>query len=248
MLKESVSVQKARFKKMCNRLKTELAERDIKLSHQSALQVLSKVMFGKPYEEAEATVLKMKATGKTDALNKVAVYTLIRYGSEEILLKGDEYVTGNYPGTDLYVNPSYFYDQAEQLSNGELITEQLPRILGDEYETDDVIALAKSLGMLNGHCSIFSAIETAKAIKINGLPCDYKLNGDYLDEAEVEYENDGDPMELCVWTPETYESGKSHEYYFTLENLASASTQDKGKTWHVKMLDTDLSVAIEVLN
>lgn len=236
----NVIFTESKFKKMAHRLAREQRKAGVELPHQSVLQMLSRAIFDKSYEEVRATSFvpdtqvsqSVAPAGKENA----PVCTILEYGQESILLRNDEYVSGNYPGTDLSVDGRIFIENAKSLAaslGASLIQERLPEILPEGFETDDVIRLARKLGMLKEHDSIFNLIEGSGVIKIDGKVTEYTLSGEYLSDVEIAFGNGESPFDVCVWMPETADKLGLHEYYFTLGELSRARTSDAGKTWLV---------------
>lgn len=234
---QNVILTQSKFKKMAHRLAREQRKAGVDLPHQSVLQMLSRAIFDKPYEEVRATSFAPEtqvAQPVAQAVSAKSVYTLLHYGNESILLKDGEYISGNYPGTDLFISERAFIENAKTLagiSGGELIHERLPEMLPEGFETDDVIRLARKLGMLQGHDSIYNLIEASGVIKVDGRVTEYTLSGEYLSEIETAFENGESPFDVCIWMPETTDKLGLHEYYFTLGELSRARTSDGGKTW-----------------
>lgn len=76
---------------------------------------------------------------------------ILQYKYESILIKNGEYVTGNYPGTDLCVTDQQFLTQAQSLaitSDCALKVVILPHTLPEEYETEDIMVLARQMGYI----------------------------------------------------------------------------------------------------
>lgn len=239
---QNLILTKSKFVKMAHRLAREQRKAGVDLPFQTIVNMLSLAVFDKTYEAAIATSFEPEENGdKQSEANVPAadpkVFKLLEYGNEMILLKDGEYVSGNYPGTDLYVSNAIFIENAKTLakySEGVLVQECLPKILAEDCNTDDVILLAGKLGMLKEHDSIFNLIEKSSLIKINGIVTEYTLNGDYFGELETAFENGEPPFEVCIWMPESVDKLNLHEYYFTLQDLADATTSDGGKTWQVE--------------
>lgn len=228
----TLNLTKESFKAAAKRMKSELAKRGLHVQSQSALQVLAKALYDKPYEELEATILTKSSKGKcAQSFNEQ--YTLLNYGGESILLKGLEYVTGNYPGTDLHVNESNFYGNALTISGNNLKEVDLPVILMDEHETDDVIDLAVGLGLIEGYPTIFDAIEKSQSFTIDGTTCQYGVRGDYMQDMEIANSSGENPLDVNAWMPESIDQLHLAEYYFTFKELSQAKTEDGGKTWSV---------------
>lgn len=236
----NVIFTESKFKKMAHRLGREQRKAGVELPHQSVLQMLSRAIFDKSYEEVRATSFVPDTPVSLPVAPAVKesapVYTILEYGQESILLRNDEYVTGNYPGTDLSVDGRIFFENAKAMavvSGGTLVVERLPEILPEGFEVDDVINLGKKLGMLNPFDSIYKRIERGGVIKIDGRLTEYSLNGDYLTEVEIAFDEGEAPLDVCIWMPETVDKLCLHEYFFTLGILAQAKTSDAGKTWLV---------------
>lgn len=235
---QNVIFSESKFKKMAQRLSREQRKAGVHLPHQSVLQMLSRAIFDKPYEEVRATSFAPDTPASQSVAPAVniskSVYAMLQYGNESILLKDGEYISGNYPGTDLAVSERVYMDNAKALAasfGASLIQERLPEILPEGFDTDDVIRLARKLGMLQDHDSIFNLIEESGVIKIDGRVTEYTLCGEYLSDVETAFKNGEIPFEVCIWMPETIDKVGLHEYYFTLGELSRARTSDGGKTW-----------------
>lgn len=167
--------------------------------------------------------------------NNNAPYFIVRYESEIHLVRNGQVVKSNIPCTESWVVPAQFmkksYLMAQKDNDTDVFVEDVPIILGDSWNAEDVVALAKKLGMLNGWCSIYAGIENNMLLSINGKTTLKMLNEDYLSDIEVAYQNGRNPLDVVIWAP-VDEDGK--QYTFTLGDLSGATLAEKNKGWVVK--------------
>lgn len=234
----TLTLDEARFKEITRRLTDTLAQKDITLKHQSALQAMSQALFGKPYEEIKATLLLDSAPAQASNV------TLIHYRGESILMLNGRYITGAFPGTDLETPYPILESQGHALASSHDTTLKvmtLPEILAPDFETDDVIALANKMGFLSAHPSIFEMFDRVdtgeKAIFLDDMHCPFSLNSDYYSELESALDEDGSEDDVTIWMPEMSTNEGFFEFFVTFGQLCQATTDDNGKTWVVSQPD-----------
>lgn len=152
----TLHIDDARLKEMAKRLRDELNRRGINTNHQSALQIISKTAFGKPYEEIKA-LLEGKNASPTCGLPVTLAYC----AEDAVLFLGEEViaVSINDPITHDHDTPNLDKDEllekAQALANaqGTLLRHAfLPEVVEATLapaEQDDYVALCKKMGEVN---------------------------------------------------------------------------------------------------
>lgn len=246
----TLHLNETRFKAIATRFREDATRRGFTTSHLSALQIMAQAIFGKPYEEIKPLLQDTATPEPATSIAGSDIVTILHYGSEKLLMRNSEYITGNYPGTDMAIPDQAFNEQAHMLANqlGTTLREvSLPSILAPGYETDDIIALAERMGDLQSTPSIFSCFEQANIILLNGGFTVCGLNGDYVNELEAVAENAEDDSEIdncCIWMPEYTEGFALYEFYVSFDQLCQATSDDGGKTWHIPYDDTTLFLSL----
>ena len=228
-----MKISEEHFKKSAKRLKSKLLTVGTELSYNQCLQMLSQSLYSKPYEEIKATLFE-----NTESDNFVVV---LKYGSEKILTLNGEYVSQLNIGTEIEETENALFSTAESLAiqHGTSVkTVDIPEILGDEWDTHEVIDLAEKMGYFQHKTTIFDLLEDHdNHILINGSKNYYRMDGDFVDEMINCY--DDDPLGTIVWHPELFNSeGEKLEFYISFEELCNATTKD-GKQWIINSVDPE---------
>jgi len=215
-------------------------------------QIVSQSLFNKPYEEIKNTLL---LDDSSEPQHPVDMVHLLEYGSEHILTVNGCYVVCTANGTDLQISHNDIEDRASALASDKNTSVNhviLPQVLcPEEWEYEEVVALAKTMGYFNPQGSIFEQFEKLDTeIFFGGRHCPYDINGDWMGEIENEasdyYERvqDGDEYEkdsyldTVIWYPELiggyggYDG--NYELYVTFRELCCANyLNDATNQWSI---------------
>lgn len=229
----TLTIDQDRIKDMARRLSASLAKNKITLPHQTTLQLVSQTLFGKPYEEIKETLLQ---TAPVTLIKKHV--TIIRYCGEHILMLDDTYITSTCQGTDMEISLSALQAQAKNLAamyDCNIVNVTPPKILGEEASNEDIMALVEKMGYFKPYPSIFTCFSQVdsgkKRVLINDNKALYSLNGEFELEMEAAADDGDDPLEHCIWMPETSDLEGNYEFFFSFNDICSAVTYDEGKTW-----------------
>jgi hypothetical protein len=236
----NISVTEAQLKTASSRLVKAVKARSDEgksVSHAWMLEALSQAFWQKPYGEIKATILDnnpKESKGDPSLNNKAGRVHILEYGNEEILVLDREYVTGNFPGTDLEVPSDFIDKQAETLagSHGSFVKRViLPEVLPEDYETDDIINLADRLGYFQYRQPFIEAIDDCLEMYLNGDSCGFGLDDGFEGSFQWELQTT-DFEELMeehpVWMPEVFHAAVLHEYFFSLNDLGRAKEISPG--------------------
>tara|TARA_B100000700_G_scaffold69353_2_gene76898 strand:- start:14265 stop:14999 length:735 start_codon:yes stop_codon:yes gene_type:complete len=215
----SITVSEKQFKNSAKRLKSLLEEKNNSFSYNQCLQLLSQSLTSKPFEEVKSTLFNEE---NNQDIGSVVIFS---YGSESILTSNGEYIKQLCVGSDDEITYNELYEIAELLANEKRthIREfELPEILDNEWQIDDVIHLADILGYFKYKTPLIEIIEEANniLIEVNGLKflAPNNLNGDWYDTIE-----DTENFKDVVWFLEYQDQDFNFsEFYLTLQNIGNA--------------------------
>lgn len=250
MTTSNIALSEAQMKKAAGRMKGMIAARVNEgraVSHAWMLECLSHGFFGKPYGEVRTTLLNAPDEGvvSTKKTGNVAPRViLIEYRSELILTVDGEYVTGSFPGTDLEIPKSAMRSQAENLAhlNDSVVGfVELPELLPDDWETDDILELADRLGYFTYKTPFHELIERDPLVVFKNSAVRWGMDGDYLDNLKGEIE--AKPWRSVVsqeiaWSPEFQSGADKYELYFSLQDLGRAK-EVKPCHWVIRSEELD---------
>lgn len=234
---------------MANRLASTVSgATGVNITEQESQDILAEVIFNASLGDTRPTYLADSKTTQPVNVNTSQVspsYFLVHYGSDMHLFKGFQLLKSNIAGSDSWVTPGDFsldaYELAQSDNESDLHFECLPQILGQSWNDDGIAALARSLGMLKTHFSVFQSVGSAILVRINGRPSYSELNPDYLSHIELAYEAAQDPFDVLVWEPET-EDGDT--FHFTLGDMAKAIMVYDGEVWRIPSKWGEVEVAV----
>lgn len=235
------------FSQMASRLASAVSQvTGVSITPEASMDILSTVLFNQSEvgSNGSADGAMHQSSSRTTPSARLP-YFIINYGAEMHLLHGSQLLKSNIPGCASWVSPGDFaldgHELAQSNNESELHFETLPQILGQNWSADDVIALAKTLGVLKTHFSVFVSVGAAILVRLNGRPSYTELNADYLQDIELAYEAGRDPFDVMAWEPET-EDGDT--YHFTLGDMAKAVLVNDGEVWRIPSKWGDVDVAI----
>lgn len=229
------------FKKSSARLRKRFEAAGETLSHAQSLQELSNILFAKPYEEVKATVFEKTPNQQSD-LNCVVV---LQAGGENILMVNGEYVTGDYPGTDLNMGIKNLLQMAEGIANEKGTSiKHLPVPIEDieDFETDDIIKRAEKMGFLTNEESLLKKLllNNDLIFLANGIQEPYCMDSDWVEKVEEEGED------AVVWHMETERDFDKYEFFITFEEMCNAKKVEKN-TWIINnKISHDESIPVEL--
>lgn len=208
------------------------------------LQLLSHILYNKPYEEVKETELKSKETQKENSV------VLIRAGEESDIFVNGELFRCNIPNTDNHINEREFFELAQSLSykfNTSLEEYTIPIADIDYFDTESIIKRAQQMGLLSKNPSLFKKLmcNNNVAIFVNHIHCPFGLDSDWLDNLE-----NRDPSEnieeQVIWYIELKEGDDLFEYFITFGDLCKAEYlgQNEWKLYD-SLSDTELLVTIK---
>lgn len=215
------------------------------LGYNKALHVFSKALLDKPYEELKGAFLDQKA----QVIRKHHSVCILACMSNDILVLDGEYVVATNVGTDLEMPYSALEAQAESLASKYGVKVQkivLPEVLFAPDTDEKWVDLARDMGYLNDHGSIFDQISEADQIFVAGKYSPFGLDGDWFDTLEGSEDPDGE----VIWHPEAEEGWDKYEWFFTFGELKRAKYQGAGK-WLVPNAvgnDEEADVLVSFLN
>lgn len=224
-------IDEKRFEEMKSRMVAEMIKRGFPIKNHQAQQVLAVALYDKSYKEVSEIHLK-------SAVIELKNVSILKYGNESILTLNGAYINATFPGTDLEISydslMSVAYSLASQFGT-EVKEITLPDILASDYQTEDVIELAKKMGYCTLVPSIFECIEKAgngaSKVFIDGMYCKYGLNDDFVGDLQSAADDGEDPFDVPVWTVDLSSGSKEYEYFILFDDLCNAITKDGGKTW-----------------
>lgn len=235
MTATNIVLTEAQMKQAANRMKADIRvrlEEGKSVSHAWLLESMSKGLFGKPFNEARSTLLAApveKRSPGTRSNNVAPRVLLIDYGSETFLTLDGQYVTSTCPGTDMELSDSAIQRQAGTLANlhntwGHRV--ELPELLNEDWEADDVIDLAKMLGYFRYARPLHELLDKGPLVIFKGAAERWALDGGYVDVFQS-YADEGQPWrdtfkQEIVWTPEFEAGGDKYELYLTFDELGAA--------------------------
>lgn len=216
-------------------------------------QILTVGLLDRPFEAVSAL---LDAPSPTPAIDTTADVLLLHYESETVIAYRTyydhdalNYFTCRSVGTDMEVSVDEIHRQAQALAgtrNTNVADIELPTILRDDWEYDDIISLATAMGYHKPSQTLLDALaNTDKKIFIDGHHVDYGLSDEWFrelpDVAESLYD-EGEPTlndilaAVMAWMPEyTNDDLALYEYFFSVYDLINATpVPDCDNTWLVE--------------
>src|SRR5690554_724193 len=218
MTHSQIVMTEARMKKAAMRLRTAVQARldDGKpLTHAWMLESLSRGFFGKPYGEVRSTLLSPEQASPVAEPGAAAPSVLLlSYGSEIVVTYKGEYVSARCPGSDMEQSVDALEELCETLArihDAEIGRVDLPELLSDDWEMDDVVCLARTLGYFHYARPLHAILESFPLVVFKSAAQRESLDGDGFDQVQMEVDS-GTPWsnalrEVAVWSPE-FESGR----------------------------------------
>lgn len=235
MTATNIVLTEAQMKQAANRMKADIRvrlEEGKSVSHAWLLESMSKGLFGKPFNEARSTLLATpveKRSPETRSNNVAPRVLLIDYGSETFLALDGQYVTSTCPGTDMELPDFAIQAQAGTLANTYqtwVHRIELPELLNEEWEAEDVIALAEMLGYFRYARPLHELLDKGPLVIFKSAAERWALDGDYMDELQSLID-EGQPWrqglrEEIVWSPDFTVGYDKYELCCTLAELGAA--------------------------
>ena len=234
-------ISEKHFKNSSARLRKRFEAAGEIISHAQSLQELSNILFEKPYEEIKATILSQK-TSKKNEQNTVII---LQADAESILVVNGEYITCDFPGTDMNMGHSNLFQMGVNLANQHnTVLQHFPVPISDieDFETDDIIKRAEKMGYFNSEPSLFKTLlmNNDLIFIVNGNREPYNLDGDWIEKVEEEGED------AVVWHMEHQSGFEQYEFFITFKELCEAQKIDE-KTWVIKnKISHDITINIEL--
>lgn len=219
------------FKASAKRLKTNLtALDDNNIGHAKSLQILSKSLYDKPFEEIKETILK--TNNKTDSnsdilsLNKINDnhVILVDIGGDYALFVNGELENATYRGCKNKISPNDLFDIsnniADKLStNLEEAFLNIDDYFNGEFEFDDLKIILNIEGLITSNdFELIDKLDSLQISTINEEIFRHAANGDWRSEFFSEHESLN--LDHYVWMPEN--DSKSIFYGFSLNDLMGA--------------------------
>ena len=235
MTATNIVLTEDQMKRAVSRMNTDIHDRlsaGKSVSHAWLLESMSKGLFGKPYGEVRVTLLAEAVESGSDETaghNVAPRVLLIDYGSERFLTLDGQYVTSTCPGTDMELPDFAIQAQAGTLASTHqtwVHRIELPELLNDEWEADDVIGLAEMLGYFRYARPLYELLDQSPVVLFRSAAERWALDGDYMDELRFLID-EGQPWrqgirEEIVWSPDFTVGPDKYEFYFTLAELGAA--------------------------
>lgn len=237
----NIVISERQLKTTANRLHAAISSRiaaNQNVSYGWILEALSRGMFNKPYGEVRATMLASERVAN-DTGNTAPRVVMLEYKSDVILTLDGQYVSGSFLGTDMEIPVSALRSQADTLAglhNSAVAYVELSELLGEHWETDDIIELAQRLGYFRYKRPLHELVDSESMIIFKGCARRDALNGDWLDDLSSRLICREDWRSVvgfgCVWSPEFHVGFDKYEMYFSLGDLGQATEFSEGR-WTV---------------
>ncbi len=259
MTATSININAKRLNAMARRLMSESEKRTITTGEgksvglSMARQMLSQALFSVPYESLINQLNTATPLPKTLGENAAPPVLIVHYGSDAIIT-----VNGVYTER-LREQSADGVHQLEELAT--CLSEQfgvvyddfnqvyLPELLGEEWEYNDVVLLAKVLGYFKHGIGIFDFLTETEGLRLNGKRVDCPLPIDWMANVEREFEQarqDIDDFEslptdaqftvfnlITAWDTMLEDDPSNTVYSFTLSDLVRAKYDGTFGTWQV---------------
>lgn len=231
----NIVINEGQLKQAASRMNADIRDRlgaGKGVSHAWLLESLSQGLFGKPYGEVRSTLLASPAEpvkGGTVSDNAAPRLLLIQYGSEVLLTLDGKYVTASCPGSDMEQPLSILRSQAESLADIHDSTVgfvDLPEVLREDWEMDDVMELAETLGYFRYERPFHDLLSDSPLVIFKGAAQREDLDGDWYDRIRDEIDDGARWQKVVdetpVWTPEFTVGFDLYEMYFSFSELGAA--------------------------
>lgn len=201
-----------------------------------ALQMICQGLFQQPYEAVKVTLDNLEVQG--EGMPSVFV---IHYDGDKLLFVNGQYVTALCPGTDLSIPEYEMFGQAEQHAKRlgvEIQTTDLPLVLGDEWEAEDVRMLAEKLGLFTERRPLWVAMyESRSHYLFDGMFCMVGPDGD------PEYDEDA-PYDTILWHAEYTIDYDRYEHFISVNDILNAQRLDDNR-WRLYLDGEEIVLTLE---
>jgi len=174
------------------------------------------------------------------AINKASSVLLLSYGSETVLTLNGQYVCSQGPGSDMEIPFAALSAQAVSLANqhGCTVSQvELPELLGEDWEIDDVLELAGKLGYFRYEKPFVHLLSgTPLTVIYDGVAQVESLDDDHMDAIRCDIDS-GEPWRdvferKLVWSPDFSKGFTSCELFFSYGELGRAE-EIRPNVWRV---------------
>lgn len=230
----TIHVNESTIRDFADRLKGKCIAKHAK--HGQRLQAITQALFGVTYEEAKKRGLISPNSTVSPVTKKemtISSVWILHYGHETILVSNGNYVTGSFDGTDLVTPRSAMLNMAIELSRQlhcEWRETTLPKVLGDEYEVDDIIQLATKLHLFDHEFPLWYAVHQPAQWDFDGLRCESTISDDVDERVEDAIQCTGElsgAWGAILWFVECPTTRGMVEDYLTLHDIANAIPVEK---------------------
>lgn len=237
----NIVISERQLKTTASRLTAAISQRidgGESIGHAWLLNMLARGLFNKPYNEVRSTLLAAE-TAASELSNAAPRVVLLEYKSDVILTLNGEYVTGSFFGTDMEIPKSVLRSQADTLArlhDSQVAYVELPELLNEDWETDDIVDLAARLGYFASRRPLHEVIDSGSLVVFKNCALREALNGDWYDDLTSRLGCNEDWRSVIgfgsVWSPEFHVGFDKYEMFFSLEDLGRAKEHSEGR-WTV---------------
>jgi hypothetical protein len=241
-------VTEKHFKASAKRLKNNLINVDrTNIGNAKLLQILSKSLYNKPFEEIKETILKRdnKKPGSFSETENKNHVILIDIGNEHALFVNGEFETATYRGCKNEISTNRIFDIANNVANNlstnlEEAFLSIDDYFDGEFEFDDLKVIFNIEGLITSNdFELINKLDNLNISLINGDICRYAANGEW--RSEFFSENETINLEHVIWMPEN--DNKSHFYGFSLNDLMNAQKINVN-TWSISLNGQKLIIEV----
>lgn len=226
---KTIAITESAMHDMARRQQAFLSNKDVRKNGKPVgflfcLQAVSQALFGVPYEEAKATLLK----DHDDSAPQPSPVWLLYYGTETVLTLHGNYVSSCAPGTDMETPLHALRAQATALARqyGATVREcQLPEILPDDWEMDALLKLADDLNLFLHADPLWCLLnESGHRFFFDGSHCAYGIN-------DITQIDEDDFMSTVFWMVECENGFEDYLHFADLKHIKPIRGHGAGSHW-----------------
>lgn len=203
------------------------------LSNNQLLQKISQALFSKPFEEVQKVIFAKETHIVVDTIPVSRIF-IFHYGGDAVLTVDGE-IEGTTFDNDEEMDFNNLFNHALLEANrlGAFPFEEvsLPTILECDWDSGDVVNLAKKMGYFTHNKTLFQLIDSSKMKILDDLYLSFGLKDEWKTKIVSEYDGESEIGKCNIWYIEVEdddidENEHATYYDFTFDDICGAVLSD----------------------